>query len=35
VDSALAAAAEQDLTAPVRPQIEDGPDGPHLVLHRS
>jgi len=34
VDSALAAAAEQDLTTPLRPQIEDGPDGPHLLLHR-
>jgi 8-oxo-dGTP pyrophosphatase MutT (NUDIX family) len=32
VDSALAAAAEQDLTAPLRPRIEDGPDGARLVM---
>jgi hypothetical protein len=34
VDSALAAAAEQDLTTPLQPEIEDGPEGPRLLLHR-
>jgi 8-oxo-dGTP pyrophosphatase MutT (NUDIX family) len=34
VDSALAAAAEQDLTTPLRPLIQDGPEGVRLVLRR-